>query len=338
MTPSLTQPGLLQDVREMDERAGVPCCPEGRGLPSLHGRGVPVRPLTAALALWCIETCTRPGDRILDPLSGTGTVGAEAVRLGRDYVGAVRDPSSLRKQLERLRRVRESGASGGFALWRADLCDTGAGAAPLPSVLEPMGPFDATLTFLTPGCLKGNASGRGLRPQGTGADPDAGFRLLPARVFAALRPGGIFGVGVVRPRRGPVRPLPLRHDCARGCADIGFELTEELVVVRTARGGSGIPTWEGASHEGLPGLSPSPKENEGADPGHGGRPFLLAPEGYFLLFRKPIRERRREPDDERSASSHGRTAPLRRSPFGLVAKRDMYGCDTMRKGGHTAAP
>jgi len=40
-----------------------------------------------------ILSSSRPGDLILDPFSGTGTTGAAAKRLGRQFIGIERDPA-----------------------------------------------------------------------------------------------------------------------------------------------------------------------------------------------------------------------------------------------------
>ena len=40
-----------------------------------------------------ILSSSRPGDLVLDPFSGTGTTGATAKRLGRQFIGIERDPA-----------------------------------------------------------------------------------------------------------------------------------------------------------------------------------------------------------------------------------------------------
>lgn len=39
------------------------------------------------LMIWLIENCTKPGDTVLDPFMGSGTVGVACVRTKRNYVG-----------------------------------------------------------------------------------------------------------------------------------------------------------------------------------------------------------------------------------------------------------
>jgi DNA modification methylase len=47
-----------------------------------HGAGTPPR-----LCEWWIKYLTKPGDVILDPFIGSGTVGIESLKLGRRIVG-----------------------------------------------------------------------------------------------------------------------------------------------------------------------------------------------------------------------------------------------------------
>ncbi len=46
-----------------------------------------------ALLARVILSSSRPGDLVLDPFSGTGTTGAAAKRLGRQFIGIERDPA-----------------------------------------------------------------------------------------------------------------------------------------------------------------------------------------------------------------------------------------------------
>ncbi|ABA77610.1 site-specific DNA-methyltransferase [Rhodobacter sphaeroides] len=54
---------------------------------------------------------TNPGDVVLDPFFGTGTTGAVAKMLGRDFIGIEREESYRRIAAERLSRVRRYDAS-----------------------------------------------------------------------------------------------------------------------------------------------------------------------------------------------------------------------------------
>ena len=50
--------------------------------------------------------CTRPGDIVLDPFFGTGTTGAVAKRLGRQFIGIERDPDYVKAAEERIGRIQ----------------------------------------------------------------------------------------------------------------------------------------------------------------------------------------------------------------------------------------
>ncbi|WP_114964819.1 site-specific DNA-methyltransferase [Alkalilacustris brevis] len=50
--------------------------------------------------------CTKPGDVVLDPFFGTGTTGAVARMLGRDFIGIERDRGYIELALKRLKAVR----------------------------------------------------------------------------------------------------------------------------------------------------------------------------------------------------------------------------------------
>ena len=54
---------------------------------------------------------THPGDVVLDPFFGTGTTGAVAKMLGRDYIGIEREEAYRKVAAERLSRVRRFDAS-----------------------------------------------------------------------------------------------------------------------------------------------------------------------------------------------------------------------------------
>jgi modification methylase len=58
-----------------------------------------------ALLSRVILSSSRPGDLILDPFSGTGTTGAAAKRLGRQFIGIERDPAYAAAAEARLAEV-----------------------------------------------------------------------------------------------------------------------------------------------------------------------------------------------------------------------------------------
>lgn len=55
----------------------------------------------------CILAGTRPGDFVLDPFFGSGTVGLVAKRLGRKYVGIELNPEYVRLAVDRIERDRQ---------------------------------------------------------------------------------------------------------------------------------------------------------------------------------------------------------------------------------------
>ena len=45
-----------------------------------------------ALMSWCVEMCSNPGDTILDPYMGAGSVGIACANLGRNFIGVEKNP------------------------------------------------------------------------------------------------------------------------------------------------------------------------------------------------------------------------------------------------------
>src|SRR5258705_8947178 len=58
-----------------------------------------------ALLARVILSSSRPGDLVLDPFSGTGTTGAAAKRLGRQFIGIERDPAYAAAAEARIARI-----------------------------------------------------------------------------------------------------------------------------------------------------------------------------------------------------------------------------------------
>jgi site-specific DNA-methyltransferase (cytosine-N4-specific) len=82
--------------------------PNGRNLRSvwnLHTRGFPdahFATFPPKLVEPCIRASTRPGDFVLDPFFGSGTVGVVAEMLDRQYVGIELNPAYVRMAMNRL--------------------------------------------------------------------------------------------------------------------------------------------------------------------------------------------------------------------------------------------
>lgn len=98
-----------------------------------------------ALAHRLVESFTQPGDLILDPMSGIGTIGVEALLQGRRYVGLELESEYVRLQAENLEQARKSGASGEYALLTEDARELDPGYHRNHGLLRWFGPIDAIL-------------------------------------------------------------------------------------------------------------------------------------------------------------------------------------------------
>lgn len=56
-----------------------------------------------------IHSCTQPGDVVLDPFTGTGTTGAVAKRLGRQFIGIEQDKTYAKAARERIANTKVDG-------------------------------------------------------------------------------------------------------------------------------------------------------------------------------------------------------------------------------------
>ena len=54
-----------------------------------------------------IVATTKPSDVVLDPFFGTGTTGAVAKKLGRDFIGIEREPAYIKVAKERIKNIRK---------------------------------------------------------------------------------------------------------------------------------------------------------------------------------------------------------------------------------------
>jgi modification methylase len=210
-----------------------------------------------ALARTLIERYTKPDDWILDPLSGIGTTGVEAVHLGRNYVGIELEPRFVTLQRQNLKRARKHGASGMGTVYQGDAQRLDGWNRSLKTSLSEDGPVDAIIT--SPpygGRLKSERGPRskllcqwieegrvpatlipasyGIGPQNLGNLRGAryleGMRQVYRGCYQCLRSGGLMLL-VLQPDREQQHLRPLHHETATLCQDLGFELLDELVAV-----------------------------------------------------------------------------------------------------------
>ncbi len=90
---------MLNDGTQMRSDWHIPICNGHERLKDEDGQKVHPTQKPEALLQRVLLTSTKPGDVVLDPFFGTGTTGAVAKLLGRNFVGIERD-SSYRKAAE----------------------------------------------------------------------------------------------------------------------------------------------------------------------------------------------------------------------------------------------
>ena len=86
-----------------------PICNGGERLKNADGDKVHPTQKPEALLARIIMSSTKPGDVILDPFFGTGTTGAVAKRLGRNFVGIEREQDYIDAAAERIASVEPLG-------------------------------------------------------------------------------------------------------------------------------------------------------------------------------------------------------------------------------------
>lgn len=86
---------------------------------SYFGRHTAVFPVR--LAEMCLRAGTEPGDLVLDPFCGSGTVGVVAARMGRRFLGIDLDPPTCLEARTRIATegcvVHENRRDTSFAVW-----------------------------------------------------------------------------------------------------------------------------------------------------------------------------------------------------------------------------
>jgi modification methylase len=97
----------LNDGVQMRSDWTIPLCTGHERLKDANGdKAHPTQKPEALLHRLLVAT-TNPGDVVLDPFFGTGTTGAVAKMLGRDWIGIEREPAYRAAAAERLSRVRK---------------------------------------------------------------------------------------------------------------------------------------------------------------------------------------------------------------------------------------
>ncbi len=87
-----------------------PLCTGGERLKDSDGKKVHPTQKPEALLARIINACTVPGDVILDPFFGTGTTGAVAKKLGRNFIGIERDADYARAAKARIAKIKTAAA------------------------------------------------------------------------------------------------------------------------------------------------------------------------------------------------------------------------------------
>ncbi|MFN3650385.1 MAG: TRM11 family SAM-dependent methyltransferase [Armatimonadota bacterium] len=263
-----------------------------------------------ALAREILAAYTQPGDWVLDPMSGIGTTGVEALHLGRHYVGIELEPRFAAWQRQNLTLARRQGAAGTGVVYQGDARRLAPEPGSLPEPSTPGsaagGPIDAVITsppygdrlasVRTPsrtmqrliergrfgGDIVPGIYGRGAANLGN--LPDAEYlremRAVYAGCLEVLKPGGILAV-VIQPGRDRHRLRPLHHETARICVELGFELLDERVAIlsRIEAERGRPPTVYAHSH--------FFKRLAAAHLRDAGYPVSLGQLEYVLVFRKP---------------------------------------------------
>jgi modification methylase len=95
----------LNDELQMRSDWTIPICSGRERLKDEDGEKAHSTQKPEALLHRVIVSSSRPGDVILDPFFGSGTTGAVAKRLGRNFIGLERDPSYARVARGRIAEI-----------------------------------------------------------------------------------------------------------------------------------------------------------------------------------------------------------------------------------------
>jgi modification methylase len=92
----------LNDDLQMRSDWTLPICSGGERVKGDDGGKAHPTQKPEALLYRILLACTKPGDIVLDPFFGTGTTGAVARRLGRQWIGIEREPAYVKVARERI--------------------------------------------------------------------------------------------------------------------------------------------------------------------------------------------------------------------------------------------
>jgi modification methylase len=98
----------LNDDLQMRSDWLFPLCTGSERLKDEDGNKAHPTQKPEALLYRCLMASTKPGDLVLDPFFGTGTTGAVAKRLGRNWLGIEREHAYARVANERIAKVTEA--------------------------------------------------------------------------------------------------------------------------------------------------------------------------------------------------------------------------------------
>ena len=95
----------LNDDLQMRSDWTLPICSGGERLKNDEGKKAHPTQKPESLLYRVLLASTKPGELVLDPFFGTGTTGAVAKKLGRDYIGIERDPRYIKVAQKRLDEI-----------------------------------------------------------------------------------------------------------------------------------------------------------------------------------------------------------------------------------------
>ncbi|MEQ8710663.1 MAG: site-specific DNA-methyltransferase [Rhodospirillales bacterium] len=98
----------LNDDLQMRSDWLLPICSGGERLKK-EGRKAHATQKPESLLYRIILACSEPGDVVLDPFFGSGTTGAVAKKLGRNYIGLEREQEYVTLATERLKTIKRTG-------------------------------------------------------------------------------------------------------------------------------------------------------------------------------------------------------------------------------------